>query len=1350
MQARKANKIEDYIMVHKNSFEPTKKKITIEELMALQSFKEYNELSHSLAMSAEALAIEFMDKGIKKDQLGELIAKSDRSVPMDYKTAMQDYADNVPDSYQFTSFMPWEKSKRDELSKKAEISYVKAIYTTEVMKMGLTRAVKDGLLSQEQFDELSKSRDTLVLLLKAGDDDKTYMQNVETAKKLLGANLDQSKLTPAEFEDAKKKQFAEILNQRMKELAETDYSKYESMSDEQLVQQFEDYDKDVQALSIIEREVNSWIKNNPYINRNLYNKTRDINGKLGNFYFANSCRMRAIANPHYKTADMLDELYMPSSDVAFITVHTEDEHLNRFRAEITALTSVQRVLLDEQTYSKLSETLEDDFQPSAIRYFDKKGNMINTEQAIIQMKKDGFVMASAQGYPKSTIAINYDPKTLGFKTLSPEKYKSYINIVNSKLLDSEAAHKAVDDAMEKNSEYLKDLKGITTSLIEKEQAIATDAVTKGLPIEDYLQRHMASAHPQMSYDEFAKKHGIKDDEKISKLEINQRRALTHKAIKAVVNSSIRRYEGEQFPPELHNIIAKKVNMRNFSDTLCKWGKENLAANIKMAQEFFGLDENNKPTGISEEELNKKRNEIIRNRVKDWAKIQEKLLNIEMTDENIIEHYEELDEYGLGQGMEWNLLMEQVKGLGCTVDDDIIELGFKNNRTAYLFNNIHSVRAGYIASQYYQYGGEEHVNTPEMLAEIPAATDKTLGMTYAGAFTAQSQISSELGAIFKSQMGGSTEDIDFIYDEKGGNIAFDDMSIGNTLTQGSLMVFKKGQKDPVMFSASNLKRVPPIISERLPSPAELAQSRAARFDGMITRIENDRKLSPAQKRIQSEMLESEYELGIMADGIQNLSGERLEGTKASIRRNLVKYVSRAVANKYMNKNADYAKKFGSEKNINEFVQRLSKAEGIDMLLDEMIKDPNSFNNMDPEKIVASFQKHQKEVMAKDYNDLTTAKHNEYLESSQKARTAASFLMSVGGVHSPSFWGLSTVASEQTKAMANDFGCLSLDRGALQAIACGLMVKDGKSFDQIVAMTPEMKEARSEYTQAAIDLVVGLKHKEVGDALLAGMTALNEYLAPYANKMKDFTLGEISAPEFTNAVMASDMLMDFTQEIDGLKRHADENNIQMSPEFNADTIKEQNQLNEKLRNLFTNRLTGPTSALSEIAEINFNTKDPAALSNARNKTAAAIGNYLKSMVLNKTLKAISELPENAGKSPMEFEKVEAIKNAAQLALEHSDDFNAFIKKGICQQTKFAKKSIIAMLDGTIEKELDLKIKIPKDPSETVSIEADFNKMFKAIKGKTLSDPEIKAPEVKAPEKAGPEIQEPVLDGGAAINH
>jgi len=937
----------------------------VEDLKKSDEFKDYYETVPTNVYGRFAMKV--AQNGMSPEKFAKFLTDNRKKAKVEIKKYLKGRDFDISEM-RIPSFSRKEMEKREKISKAAEIYYMQGTVDKENTCKIIDIAVQRDELTKEERDELLRNRDDLFTLFKLGSSEEIARQNLSTAKYVLGKDLDKSKLSEDEIKDIKEKRYAEVVNNKMAELLDFDFEKFKHLSDEELVKNWPVYHEAMHVVSIVKANVDSIKKTNKYINDNLFQRVMEIERSDSNMqYLADTGRIQAIASPYYSMleTDFLSGISM--DDIPYLDAEDNPE-FQKFYKGVDSATIGITSLLSENALTYFSEKLEG-VQAEDINYFSpENGSPVDKFKALSIARQQGAIIISPKDHPELAKVFSYDAKTYKLNPADElqEKYSIAMNAAKATMTNLDEAQHREDQkvldackALRKRNETVKTASELSSSIADDILNSADPDMTRAAVL-NYNRRNITVHQPKMSYAKFAKALGIKQEDRIPKSVMKERRQLSRDAFESMLDFEIAKKSGAAFTDEVKQMIKDSgMNVSAFTAVMCSAGKDNLEANTQMVRDFFGYGSDNEKLDISPDELSKKRCELIQARLNNLAE-QRKTIGNNLTDAEISSRYSDIAEIGDSFGKSWkNFAKNLDEKLSVKLPEEVTKQAENELEQAVLIGQEYGSRMDYIASEYYQYGGEKELGSEKGTVVSIGSKDHALRVTGLAMNRHATQSSMAVCSNVLKSIDLSPEDIDFVYDDKGKGYEANRSSLGEAFkNSGNIMVFKKGQTNPVMLNIGDLKKQPVEVAIAEPREADLAYAKMVRYDMRLSRIQNDYSLSENQRNIQTAMVENEYELGIIAGSAKGLTGEKLELYKDSLKNSLASYIARATADRYLNENPEVSEKVADEKQIANYAKQIKSTASLGKLVDSMLEG-NAFENINPDKIINGYVKQQKD-------------------------------------------------------------------------------------------------------------------------------------------------------------------------------------------------------------------------------------------------------------------------------------------------------------------------------------------------------------------------------------------------------
>ncbi len=1228
-----------------------------------------------------------------------------------------------------------EMTQRRELSKKANEAIAKTAYDEKFITCTLNTLKKQNKISEAQFKYLTSSRGSHCFFfnapLKLNED-----EILEKALYLTGNDLNKELIGEKKYNDILLERKVSAYNETLNTLAAFDFSNYDNLSDKDIVRKWEEYRNFSYTISEFENEIKGDIKK--YLNQSLVKRIDEQSKARGQAEMQMMHRICLIADGNYTKADTDFLFHMTEIDRQNLSNVLEGaekniEHLNltiRFidtagpYYEYLGNTCAQYV---QYYFNKKNEikNLDD------IVFFDKKGNTI--DYAGLQYYTGEF-FAAPKDRPQQLTAFEVDYANNGTKMPDLTPFAKIMNKIKQGFTndldkqDAAMVEKLLDKVplIKENATDLVSLSATIYSAMIGDKE--TDAEAKKQKIEATLQslkKTYAPKRPQVSKAEYEKLFKIKPSERLSMAEVEERRLLSEKVVDAIINTNIQRIECHTIPDKIFNKIIDPS--RHFRAFIFKHEQGKVNENNKAFRDFFGLDDNfNRDPKIKDEVINKNRIRIVQNQLDYYKQIRDDLKNIKWTDAALIENYSKVFSYCLAIDMEMKSFFSQFKDI--KLEENYQKLSEELFKDAAYFNGFILPKADSIANPYYQFGSTNKLFLPEFESLSESFPDKML----TGAFLRKMSGLPNTKEIYDKQLEtliGEMQNVEYAYTKSGDPVGLgqkDELAVTRMLEAGEeLFFFKKDSMQPTVVT---LSKTDATQLDNLPLTKEREeQARIMRTNAALDKIRAEAKDAPNPSRYLNKMsayVMKQFEVAQIYAEMEDLTGLARTEKYYELREKLTEYLSLAAVKSMLFKmkaTGKFQEEFFAEvlkqENLQKYAKQLGETKAVDMLMEDMMKDPNPkmlFEKLDEEKLVKQLSLKQKEVA--EINKAIAAEDKALFK--ERVTNAITYSVKAYQTKDPEYWGLTK--NELKKSNTTIFSGLSISRSSIQTITLGYLVKQGYSFEQIFSDDKEMQQKRAEAGREIITIINYPKElatengkleqleNEIGESLLAGAKALNEYVNTNLNNVKDISAREFLKPE--NSILANLYLCskDFSQEMQKLREIANQ--------FNTDEYIKV----EKNTSVYAEMLNTFASATMHTANAIVTPSDKS-------------GDSLEYVAENSLDKIISEaahqaafkyyknLPENNGKSltesfQMEYRKIHF---AITAKLYEDNDFINF-KDKVSKDPELSRKVLVGVLDGSLINDLQFDVKYVKNIDTTepeIKFTSTVNNMINNVKARNL---------------------------------
>lgn len=1242
-------------------------KLTDEQVKNLAYIKRLSVESYSLEKAINEALGYHQSQGMTLEQFKSAMLNADRSTPFDLKNAGKRTEPVFSGLKNAKKFSQKEIEDRKKLSDQAYMAYGVSKYDNLFKDTTLKYAVIEDQITEQERRELMKTRDFMKIILDPGSDEHTLKKNTAIARKMLGKNIDRTNLTEEQFKDLKDKQIAEAFNNRMQQLVSVDYSRFENMTDQQLVENWKEYSDVFDAIAVCQAEINSISKTNKYFDKELGNRCLDIENKYGKEFFYNSCRIRLIANPYYKDVDMSAFALQPLANFETIGDMEEGIQLGHLYLDLNSVENSRGELFLE-TIAQDFDKYEAGTTAEKLQYFDKNGNPTDYTYRVdfAHQAKTDAVFVAPEGRPDLLKAFTIDLVTNRPKEEDPAKYQDIMNQIRQTMPDK-TVQWAKDDAMVRNTSVYGSILTQTTSLWEKSDLIG-EAINKAknpeemkAAVSSVLTRTFANPRPKTTYEEFCRVAGVPKSEQLSRAAIEERRQMTEKALNAIIDFQIKGYELK----EDYTKTMTDPSIRQFRTFFLKRGKGQMDYNENFIKTFTNSDSAGKK-------------EMIMKRVSEYKTMCDEIFNRSYSDQDIIDNLDKLSEFCYGMGMEFKgTVIDPAEKWGINYTEEELAMMNDLNERAYLMNNTLFNRLSIMTTQMYQYGATERLGSPEIQGQIYANKDKgnvDLELLRSSTITMTNLyvINGERADTIKKIVNPTGKrELDYIYDNNGNSIdPNDNNEIGKAASkQGNIMFFYKDSPEPVVIKITDPDFFPPQVEGPEMTPALRSDIRAAKLNHAMQLIEKDRSMKPDMKELEQSILAKEYELGILAEDPKN---------RDALNEHMADYLARITIREMKKKLGPEGDNMQiTEKTIKDFAKDLQKSSLVKLVSDKLLENPDSFNNLKAEDVYKTMLSQKKTADKMDIE----IKHQKKQELTQKSMNTVlknyNFFKNTLPANDASLFGLTQEIKENT-AKNSKVGEMTYTRSSIQAQAIAILIDEGKPLKDI--LKPEMQAERERAAQQAIREAVEGNATAIAGHINNAMNKTGQELGKFFDSIKEVSVAECTKPENVHIIRLASVFKDFSQEFDKVAAHNDG----VKEKF-PDVKKYQDKLECPTNLLLAIKNTYQEYIGNEERVVDTDITKLGFSSNLYN-------NYIQQKVYNATFNAIEKLPENAGKNRSDLINLDSTEKlySAYYPLTSTDDYQAVIRH--CQQKpELLNKLTQAILDDTLADEMKLDVKI-----------------------------------------------------------
>jgi len=833
-------------------------------------------------------------------------------------------------------------------------------------------------------------------------------------------------------------------------------------------------------------------------------------------------------------------------------------------------------------------------------------------------------------------------------------------------------------------------------------------------IKDSLHKHLTKKDPDVSKDQFYKMLEVAKEDRLSDEEIEKRRQLSEKAVDVNVDYTSERYMALA---DWSGIDLTGSNERwlgsFFEKPQIKYREENL----RTIQQLFGLDKDNKPKGLSKEELDKERNTVLNKRLDEYKTLIDAFDGVEFTDEIVVNNFAKLSELGVGMGMEWKNILLSFQNWGTEIEPDILKKGIELNHKAYYLNNVILPRMTYIQTSHYQFGAENAYSDYSLMAKTD---DNMLAKTIMAASTLTPMLAQDVIDTFARTLGISKDDRAFIYDKEGNVIPFEDTDIfyDAIKTGKPVLFFKEGQREPLIANLGNIYKMPPEINQQELTP-EFSQVASNAMLDHDTFVINNSQMSPERKDFELELSFTEYGLRSIASGINDGTAETLEHVQDNYKDSLAKYAAMIAIQKKLGSadvDAEIEKQLVSKETIDALTADLKGSEVLDRIYNDMLKQDGGLNAIAPEKVFESFVKNQtainKEKLEKE-KELAKIKEEKQKVSREKIKANIKSFNTKSLVRNE-HWGIT--AEDKHEAQRNTKMSLTLDRASLQTIAYSLMLDKGFTIEEAMKEGPEYSEVRKKCAEEAKELVMNNEARKISEKILDAAEKTNKYMAEKLKDMKTLSPEVYLSDKYKDVRVVMTVMKDLMQETNNANKFLQKK----SKEYikNHPTSAVPNNLMplnpEKVSAILTENNSYSTISMyctSGLDEIIGDVQKGSGTEVLNSTLGDYIMAYARRAAVNELAK---QNPDLTLPQILNSEKKQNQIVSASIKIVSNPGYMA-ISSMVKQSKNFANKILVSAMDGTLINENNCKMTIDENGEFNFSIDSD--KIIKDMKEKHI---------------------------------
>ena len=1274
---------------------------TNEELQNSSDVQAFLIEGKDLETSINSLLLNQIRNGMTDEQFFNVVMNSSRDNSVGITATIKKNDGKYPDGLHLSKYSSKLSKQKEEFSLKA----LKAFAAGKRDNMRKTDFVREGaahgLYTEIQAQNIVSERDLYRILLKPGIEPETVSENQRRLNLFVGKNLDKNKYTEQEYNDLLKQQKAEVINKRLQELATVDYSKFDHMDDEKLVENWVEYVGHLDALSIFKAESKgSVFAGNPYVDQELVKKVNDIEYKYNTLFIRDSGRIRAMANPYYAKYDFKGFEKLSPGEISNINDGrlSGNANLSNLFVDLGVWHSGNIAVFLCDVTMDMRKTVNG-LEQEDLRFFDAKGNPLKDSAEALVAAKKGAVFAAPKDRPELLKPYSFDSKLLGGKELDPKPYAKVMNKIKSNIIKTWAAEEEI-----LNKGDFKDFMSGTQSFrshadgLAKQIKNAEDPEKMKEMMISALKRNGAPHHPEIGYDKYAKIIGLKPSEKLSPDMVEERRQLTERALTGMVEQQLNAPEISEESGRL--IGSGGTSIRQFKAFMLK-STDSKAANDKIIREFFNGDA-------------KTKKEMILKRVAEYKTQIDGLYGKSITDKEIVDKMNDIHTVATGMGMEYiTTIANNIKTWGLDFSQQELDMMNDLNAKASTINDILVGRLNIIATPHYQFGGLEKLDHGGDFKKYSKSIKDVMFNKSADT------VSSELGFVnlakgkelLKQADPSGKKKLEGAFDANGNYISGDDIQgLGkHGFDSGRVFLFYKGEKEPVVFDCKKSDVIPPEVSAAKElSPEMKAQFGNMRLDVTINAIDANRKLAPEMRELEKSIVYKGHEMEVIAEGL-NSSPQNKDVLKRKMAEYLASLTIRQLVEK-SSKNIDKEtlKGLTSAESIKKLSSDLRKSPVTDLVIDNILKDSNGFKDLDSRAVYDTMLNQMgtaTRIAEAKKKEVQRAKNIEAAQSIKTISENKKVLLSDNSASEYKLYGLSADLLSVVES-STDLKTLSVDRASIQTQAFSIMLEWGYTVDQALEDSPQMQNARQNAAKQAIAETVGGNVEAIRRHLFTGTEKVNQYISEKTGTMKELSMTELAKPEYKNLRTLSPLIKDFFQELNTANGLMPED--KRWPQEKIDKASNINDFANKLFPTLIEGVKGPLDKMNKKGK-DF---DPCM------EVGPALCGYLKGILCVESLKTSSKLPENTGKPIEECwnERTFSSSQTGYMELVQNDQLSDFIEK--CQNDKaLANKVYRSILDDSLRKDVDLKV-FYKD-GNNYEIKFDVKNLEKAMNKKLSVD-------------------------------
>ena len=1296
--------------------------IQTQDLVKMSYVQKYlNQTETPIEGRIENLVINAIPERAANEQIMNIVMSGSRDKSEGFSAALKRNNAKRPNGLSLSKYSTKVSKAKEELSinalKQYTLSRINNVRTYDFVREGKASGYYDG----KDADSVLQSRDFYRVILKSGTDPETVQENRRRLDHYLLKGVDKSKYTEAEYNNLTLKHRAEVFNKRMEELANIDYSKFDHMTDEELVKNWTEYAGIMNAISVFKVISDDYKKGrNPYINQELLRKVDEIEWKYNPIFLRDSGRIRAISNPYYSKYDFSGFEKISPSEISNLGYGptSGNNNLSTLFNDLGTQHTGSKFVFFNDIVQDMNKTA-DGISQKDLSFFDANGKALTEEEDIFMAAKKGAIFAAPKDRPDLLKPYGYDPKLLGGKELNPNPYTKVMKKIQSQMPDITKTWAEEEEMLEGGSyeSFIKSSSTIYNGALGMAQQIQRSENPQKMKdaMMSALKRNMAPNHPNVDYDEYAKLVGLSAFEKLSKATVEERRKLTERTVTGLVEYQLNK-------PSCSNSVdslIKGTSKRQFESFMLRSG-DSVAKNDKVVKEFFNGDANTKKR-------------MILDRVAEYKTQIDAIYGKNLSDKDIVDNLKPIAEVAQGMGMEYvDTILKNQETWGLNFSEAELKMMNDLHTKADEINSEHVMRLNIIGTPHYQFGGLEKLAFGENSSNYSELTkDEMFNKSFNNVSMSITIRDDGRGAKLLRQADPSGKlKVDFAFDANGNEIPANKYSeIGKkAFESGQLFVFFEGQEKPVVLNCKDADKIPPVSTVA----EELTKEMESKIDNMrkehaLNQIDQNKELTVEMKELEKNILYKGFEIETIAANA-NASPKNRDVLKKKMAEYMASITIKRMVDKDTKKlDSEYIKTLTSPEAIKKLTSDLKKSPITDLVIDDMLKTPNGFKNIDSHAVYSNMLKQMVNAnkILMEEKKVKVAKTTESLKTISENKK---YLVSEPNSADRKLFGLTSEILSKLESTTK-MKSMSISRTTVQSQAIGLMLDKGLTVDQIFEDTPKMQQLREAAAKQVMNELANNKVGAVLTHLYIGEQKLNEYVKGKFQNMKELSLSELRKPENRNLIKVMPLMKDLFQELNTVNNDY----IPKGSQLSGKEFDEMGATSDAYNKVIGFMMQGVQQPLQRMIDKgkNFNPSE---------EMNDAIVSYVKGRLCVEAIKAAAALPENKGKSLEELwhdDKVQQASVGALLQIMDNDNYSKLIEK--CSNNKtFANKIYRSILDDTLKDDIDIKVNYNE---EGAVVEFNTERLKKSMDDKLSVDIPSSLNKVETEMQQKKEIKEPI---------